>query len=132
MRAGADTVFVDHCGGAEHVATAVAALRGTGFAGTVLACVPVVIDEESARVLLSFAAGLVPAGYVEGVLDAHDRAVAGVAAARELSRQMLAIPGVDGVNLSGGSRPGRETAIAEALAEIGQTVRSDAPAVVPA
>ncbi len=122
--AGADTVFVDHCGGPSQVTDATAALRAAGFGGDVIACVPVVTDLESAQVLLSFAAGLVPAGYVESVLDATDRRAAGVAAAVELCRAMLAIPGVDGVDLSGGTQPGREIVSAEALAEIGRAVHA--------
>lgn len=124
VAAGADTVFVDHCGGPSAVAVATAALRAAGFAGTVLACVPVVTDVESAQVLLSFASGRVPPGYVEVVLEADDPRAAGVDAAVALSRAVLAIPGVDGVNLSGGTRPGRETAAAEALAEIGSAVHA--------
>ncbi len=124
VAAGADTVFVDHCGGPLQVAQAAAALRGAGFDGQVIACVPVVTDAESAQVLLSFAAGRVPTGYVESVLDADDRHAAGVSAALELCREMLRAPGVDGVDLSGGTRPGRELAAAEALAEIGRGVRA--------
>lgn len=122
--AGADTVFVDHCGGAAQVAAATTALRDAGFGGVVIACVPVVTDAESAQVLRSFAAGRVPSGYVESVLDATDRAAAGVSAAVELCREMLALPGVDGVDLSGGTRAGHELASAEALAEIGRLVRT--------
>ena len=124
VAAGADTVFVDHCGGPSAVAVAATALRAAGFAGTVLACVPVVTDVGSAQVLQSFAAGRLPAGYVETVLDADDPHSSGVNAAVALSRAMLAIPGVDGVDLSGGTRLGRETAAAEALAEIGQAVHA--------
>ncbi len=127
IAAGADTVFVDHCGGPTHVADATAELRAAGFAGTVLACVPFVLNQATALVLLSFAAGRVPTGYVEGIVAAADPRAAGVAAAVELSLQMLAMPGVDGVNLSGGTQPGDELATAGALAEIAVAVRAQQP-----
>jgi methylenetetrahydrofolate reductase (NADPH) len=132
LAAGADTVFVDHCGGPAQVAAATSELRATGFTGTVLACVPVVLNEASALVLLSFAAGRVPGGYVEGIVGAADPWTAGIAAAVQLSLAMLAAPGVDGVNLSGGTRPGDEVATAAALAETALSVRAQRPQPVPA
>jgi len=124
VSAGADAVFVDHCGGAEQVEAAVGELRTAGFAGPVLACVPVATDAASAAVLASFAASRLPSGYLAGVLEAPDPRSAGVAAAVELAERMCAIPGVDGVNLSGGARPGHERAAARDLAAVGRAVLS--------
>ena len=55
------------------------------------------------------------------------REEAGVAAAVELSEELLGVPGVAGVNLSGGSAPGAELPFAAALAEIGRRLGVDAP-----
>ncbi|MEU7873387.1 methylenetetrahydrofolate reductase C-terminal domain-containing protein [Dactylosporangium sp. NPDC049140] len=123
VAAGADVVVVDHCGGAEPVQRAVDALRGAGFAGTVLACVPVATDAVSADVLAGFAAGRLPPGYLAGLFEAPDQRVAGIDAAISLARELLAHPGVDGVNLSAGTRAGHELATARDLATIGRELR---------
>jgi 5,10-methylenetetrahydrofolate reductase len=73
--AGADTVFVDHCGGTSQLGDAVAELRA-----------------------------------------------AGIAAAADLAGAMLALPGLDGVNLSAGAPPGQEQDTARAVAEVGRRV----------
>jgi methylenetetrahydrofolate reductase (NADPH) len=123
VAAGADIVVVDHCGGVEPVQRAVDALRGAGFAGTVLACVPVATDAVSARVLAGFAAGRLPPGYLARLFEAPDQRVAGIDAAISFARGLLAHPGVDGVNLSAGTRAGHELATARDLATIGRELR---------
>ena len=168
--AGADVVFVDHCGGPGPVADAVGQLRSAGFAGLVLVCVPVVTSAASAAVVASFAGGRLPAGYLEritgvgwaahtdptapravprppagtesraqaesragarpqvgamprvGAGEAAEIEAAGIAEGTELAERMLEIPGVDGVNLSGGAPPGQEAALAAAMAEISRRV----------
>jgi hypothetical protein len=92
ISAGAEVVFVDHCGGPSQLGDAVAELRGCGFDGFVLACVPVVTGP------------------------------AGIAAAADLAGAMLVLPGVDGVNLSAGAPPGQERDLARAVAEVGRRV----------
>ncbi|HTJ37294.1 MAG TPA: hypothetical protein VL738_29040 [Dactylosporangium sp.] len=118
VAAGADVVVVDHCGGAGPVHRAVDALRAAGFAGTVLACVPVATDAVSAAVLEGFAADRLPPGYL-----ARSR-VDGIGAAVGFAREVLAHPSVDGVNLSGGSRAGNSLAMARDLAVIGRELRA--------
>ncbi|WP_157488660.1 methylenetetrahydrofolate reductase C-terminal domain-containing protein [Pseudofrankia sp. DC12] len=154
--AGADVVFVDHCGGPGPVADAVGELRAAGFGGLVLACVPVVTSAASAAVVASFAGDRLPAGYLDRITggtaadwmphaNGHGPAVltaaetaeietaeietaeietAGIAEGTELAERMLEIPGVDGVNLSGGAPPGQEVALAAAMAEIARRVLS--------
>jgi len=123
VAAGADVVVIDHCGGPEAVHDAVGALRAAGFEGTVLACVPVATDVFSAAVLASFAADRLPPGYLAHLYEAPDPRDAGIAAAVALARQLLAHPGIDGVNLSGGTRAGHELATARDLATIGRELR---------
>ena len=120
--AGADCAFVDHCGGPDAVAGAVRALRAGGFTGLIIACVPVVVDAESAAVLESFALGRLPDGYVDGIVAAADPATAGIIAATALCDRLLDVDGLDGVDLSCGSGPGTEFALARHLGEIGRLV----------
>lgn len=123
VAAGADVVVIDHCGGAGPVHAAVGALRAAGFAGTVLACLPVATDAFSAGVLASFASHRLPPGYLARILEAPDPRVAGVAAAVDLGRRLLDHPGVDGVNLSGGTSAGHELTTARDLATIGRELK---------
>ncbi|MGF7235152.1 MAG: methylenetetrahydrofolate reductase C-terminal domain-containing protein [Frankia sp.] len=126
--AGADVVFVDHCGGLAAVADAVAGLRATGFGGLVLVCVPVVTNAASAEVIRSFAGARLPRGYLERIERAPDPATAGVEASVELTRAMLGVAGVDGVNLSGGTHPGEELEAARAMADISRQAVAARPA----
>jgi 5,10-methylenetetrahydrofolate reductase len=130
VRAGADVVFVDHCGGAGRVAAAVGAVRAAGFRGLVFGCVPVVTSPDTATVIASFAAGLLPPGYLDAIMTAADPAEAGIAAATRLARTFLGLPGLDGVNLSGGAGPGRELAAARAMAEVTRRLADGDPGVV--
>ena len=117
-KAGAELCFVNHCGGAEPVARFIAEARELGSTSRFIPCIPVVLDEGSAQLLRTFTTLVLPPGYLEGILCAADPREAGIAAAVELSRAMLAIDGVAGVDLSGGAAPGRETTHARDLAEI--------------
>lgn len=130
VRAGADVVFVDHCGGAGPVANAVDAVRAAGFRGLVFGCVPIVTSADTAAVIASFAAGLLPPGYLDAIMTASDPAEAGIAAATRLARTLLGLPGLDGVNLSGGAGPGRELAAAQAMAEVSRRLAAEGPGVI--
>lgn len=117
--AGAAVCFVNHCGPAEVVADFVSRARRAGTDLDFLACVPVVTDRASAELLASFTSLVLPAGFLDMILRGPDVRAAGIIAAIDLVQTMLAVPGVRGVNLSGGPGPGGETAYARALAEIG-------------
>jgi hypothetical protein len=80
--------------------------------------VPIVVDRESAELLRSFTTLVLPEGYLDRILAARDPFAEGIAAAVELARELLQIDGVRGINLSGGTGPGREAWFAEALARI--------------
>jgi 5,10-methylenetetrahydrofolate reductase len=122
ISAGADAVFVDHCGGPGPLGDAVAELRATGFGGLVLACVPVVTSPATAAIIASFAGERLPRGYLDAIVSARDPQAAGIAAAADLAGAMLAWPGVDGVNLSAGAPAGQERDAARAVAEAGRRV----------
>jgi len=122
FRAGAEVCFVNHAGGAAPVASFVARAQDLGAAMAFIPCIPIVVDRESAELLRTFTTLVLPEGYLERILAARDPFTEGIEAAVELSREMLAIDGVSGVNLSGGAGPGREAWFAEALARISHSV----------
>jgi hypothetical protein len=82
----------------------------------------VVVDHASADLLESFTTLVLPDGFLSRVRDARDPRAEGIALAVALAEELLAIPGVVGVNLSGG-RDGAEEAFAEAEAEIARRLR---------
>lgn len=119
MRAGAEVCFVNHSGGAAPVAEFIARSAALGVRMAYIPCVPIVVDIASAELLRSFTTMVLPEGYVDRILASPDPFAAGIAAAVELSLEMLQIDGVVGVNLSGGAAPGRSAWFAEVLARIG-------------
>lgn len=123
MRAGAEVCFVNHAGGAAPVARFVARAQDLGATMWFVPCIPILLDRESAALLRTFTTLVLPEGYLDRILGASDVFEEGIAAAVDLGREMLAIEGVVGVNLSGGAGPGREAWFAEALARIGRELR---------
>jgi len=118
-RAGADVCFVNHAGGAEPVRRFIDEVGG---GVRFIPCVPVVVDHASAEVMESFTTLVLPEGFLERVRGARDPRVEGIALAVALAEEMLALPGVVGVNLSGG-RDGAEESFAEAMAEVARRLR---------
>jgi len=119
LRAGGDVCFVNHAGGAEPVRRFIDEV-GDGI--RFLPCVPVVVDRPSADLLESFTTLALPEGFLERVRGARDPRAEGIALAVALAEEMLALPGVVGVNLSGG-RDGAEESFAEAMAEVARRLR---------
>jgi 5,10-methylenetetrahydrofolate reductase len=118
MHAGAEVCFVNHAGGAAPVAEFIDEAQQLGAALHFIPCVPLVVDHESAARLRTFTTLVLPEGYLDRILAARDPSAEGIAAAVELSRELLQIQGVHGINLSGVTGPGREAWFAEALARI--------------
>ncbi|GAA1699144.1 methylenetetrahydrofolate reductase C-terminal domain-containing protein [Microbacterium sediminicola] len=116
VRAGADVCFVNHAGGVEPVRRFVDEVgsQHTELAGFI-PCVPVVTDRGSAELLASFTTLVLPDGFIDRILSARDPEAEGIALAVALSEQFLEIPGVIGINLSGG-RDGGEMRFATAMA----------------
>ncbi|MCI9859556.1 methylenetetrahydrofolate reductase C-terminal domain-containing protein [Microbacterium proteolyticum] len=119
LRAGADVCFVNHAGGAEPVRRFIDEV-GDGI--LFIPCIPVVVDGASADLLESFTTLVLPDGFLGRIRDARNPRAEGIALAVALAEEMLALPGVVGVNLSGG-REGAEESFAEALAEVARRVR---------
>ena len=126
QRAGAEVCFVNHAGGAPAVAAFVSAASDAGVGVTFLACVAVVTSAESAALLRTFTTLALEDGYLDQILAARDARAAGINAAVRLAEDLLAIDGISGVNLSGGSGRDGAAAFADALAEIGSAIRSAA------
>lgn len=118
VRAGAQVCLVNHAGGAGPVRTFVAAGPDVPY----LACVPVVLGAEQAARLAAFPGMVLPAGFLSGIFDARDPVSAGIDAAVRLAQELLAVPGVRGVDL--GSLPvrGAEEVTARALATVGRAL----------
>lgn len=124
QNAGAELCYINHCGGADAVGGFIGRARDTGVTLGFIACIPIILDHESASLLRTFTTLVLPHGYVDGILAASDPLEAGVEAAIELGRDFLALDGIVGVDLSGGASPGREGWYAEALARITQGLRA--------
>jgi 5,10-methylenetetrahydrofolate reductase len=122
MNAGAEVCFVNHAGGAAPVAEFVRKSQDLGADLRYIPCIPIIVDHESANLLRTFTTLVLPEGYVDRILAARDPFAEGIAAAVELAHGFLDIEGVSGVNLSGGTGPGREAWFAEALARISDEV----------
>ena len=95
VRAGAQVCVVNHAGGRAPVAEFVAAGPDIPY----IACVPLVLGPAQARLLAAFPGLVLPPGFLEGILDAPDPAVAGIDAAVRLAEELLDVPGVRGVDL---------------------------------
>lgn len=101
QRAGAQLCVLNHVRSAGRVAAFVAAARAAGATVPFLASVAVYTDEPSARVLQRFPGLHLDDARVERVLAAPDVRAAGIEAAVGEARELLAVPGVVGINLSG-------------------------------
>ncbi|WP_165438382.1 methylenetetrahydrofolate reductase [Pseudonocardia sediminis] len=124
QRAGAQLAVLNHAGSAEHVAAFAAAVRDEGGSLPIVAGVAVYTDEASARRLQAYPGLELDPDRVSDVLTAADPVEAGIAAAVAEARELIAVEGVAGVNLSG---RGTSAGLAESTAikaEIGRRIRS--------
>jgi methylenetetrahydrofolate reductase (NADPH) len=128
QRAGASVAVLNHVRSAGQVATFLAAARTAGLTIPVVASVALFTDDRSAAVLTALPGLEIEPATVRSVLDASDPVEAGIRAAVDEARALLAVEGVVGVNLSG-MASARGTAYAAAVqAETGHRIRSAAPA----
>ena len=87
-----------------------------------IAGVAVYTDERSAAVLQAFPGLHLDHGTVNRVLTARDPVRAGIVAAVAEAREVLTIPGVVGVNISGLASAAGEVAAARIKATVGREV----------
>ncbi|GAA4971148.1 hypothetical protein GCM10025792_13040 [Pseudonocardia tropica] len=121
--AGAQVCFVNHAGGAEPVerfVSEVSAVLGSDM--SFIACVPLLLDRESAELLAGFPGLALPPLYAEGVLGSRDPRRAGIDAAIRLATELLEIPGVRGIDISSSPLAGRELPTATSIAEVGRAL----------
>ncbi|MDQ1721477.1 MAG: hypothetical protein QOI26_1211, partial [Pseudonocardiales bacterium] len=124
QRAGAQLAFLNHAGSAAELAGFVRISRDAGVTIPLIAGVAVYTDPRSAHVLQNFPGLKLDPEPVARVLAAADPVAAGVEAAVAEAGQLLAIDGIDGVNLSGLASDRGEFYAAEVKAEIGRRIRS--------
>jgi hypothetical protein len=126
QRAGARLCVLNHVSTPARVAAFVAAARTAGATLPFVAGVAVYTDERSARVLQRFPGLHLDDDVVERVLAAPDPREAGIEAAVDEARALLAVPGVVGINLSGlGSARGEDDG-AQIKAEVARRLRGRA------
>ena len=125
QRAGARLALLNHAGSAAELAGFVRASRDAGVTIPLVAGVAVYTDPRSAHVLQNFPGLHLDPEPVARVLAAADPIAAGIEAAVAEARQLLAIDGIDGVNLSGLASGRGELHAAEVKAEIGHRIRSE-------
>ena len=127
QRSGASVAVLNHVASAADVAAFVTRARELGLHIPVIAAVAVYTDERSVRALQGLPGLALDPASVASVLSADDPVEAGIDLACAEARELLAVPGVVGVNLSGlGSGRGLEFA-AEIKTRIGARVRADTP-----
>jgi 5,10-methylenetetrahydrofolate reductase len=128
QRAGAAVAVLNHVRDPASVGRFVAAARAQGLTIPVIAAVAVFTDARSAAVLDALPGLEIDPAAVAAVLAAPDPVAAGIDAALAEARALLAIDGVDGVNLSGMASDRGVRFAAEVQAEIGRRIRTEVQA----
>lgn len=118
QRAGGTLCLPQYCGDPDDVAAFVERCRRAGASVPVLPGVPLVVDRTGAELLASFHAAKLPTGYTDALLSAPDVRAAGIRLAISYGEALLGVPGVAGVVVAGGARPGAETEYADALGTV--------------
>lgn len=120
-RTGADVLFVNHAASVDRVAAFAAQVRALAPQLRLIACVPLVVSSAGADRLTAFLHGPLPPALA-APLSARDPLAAGVAQAVAHAEALLAIPEIEGVDLSAPAGPGEELLIAGALAQAGRAL----------
>ena len=120
VRAGGRVCFVNHAGGREAVGEFVAAAQSLGADVPFISGVAVITSLDGAQQIQTFRNLVLPAGYLEGILNAPDPRKAGIKAAIALGEELLSVTGVRGLNLSAAMGSGDKLELACDLAEIGR------------
>jgi methylenetetrahydrofolate reductase (NADPH) len=116
--AGAHICFVNHSGPGERVLEFVQSAQELGANVPFIAGLAVITSEASARMIQKFHNLVLPPAYLEGITSAPDVRRAGIRAAIRFGHDLLAQPGVRGLNLSSVPEPGHELTMAQDLAAI--------------
>lgn len=125
QRSGAAVAVLNHVRRPADVAAFVGAARAAGLTIPVIAAVAVYTDAPSAGSLQGLPGLELDAEAVGRVLVAADPVAAGIAAAVTEALALLAIDGVDGVNLSGSASAAGYEVGARIKAEIGARIKAE-------
>jgi 5,10-methylenetetrahydrofolate reductase len=123
QRAGAAVAVLNHVADRRHVERFVAAARAAGLSIPVIASVAVYTDAASAAALQGLPGVELAADAVRTVLGAVDPVAAGIEAAVAAAGELLAIEGVQGVNVSGLAAAGSFLDAARIKARVGEGIR---------
>jgi methylenetetrahydrofolate reductase (NADPH) len=124
QRAGAGAGVLNVTETVGDVASFMASARSAGLRIPVIAAVAVYTDERSAAALSALPGLDLARDRVRRVVQAPDPVEAGIAAAVGQARELLAIDGVDGVNLSGLASARGARFAAGVQAEIGRRIKA--------
>ena len=127
QRAGAKVAVLNHVAAVSEVADFVDAARRHGLAIPVIASVAVFTDAVSAAVLQALPGLDLDPDAVAAVTGARDPVTAGIDSAVAEAEALLAINGIEGVNLSGLASSRGYAAAAEIQAEIGRRILTGFP-----
>jgi len=124
QQAGAAVAILNHVHSTAAVKQFVAAAHSCGVTIPIVASVAVYTDEHSAAILQRFPGLEMDLAAINSVLTSDDPVAAGIAQAVTEAAQILAVPGIAGVNVSGlGSSRGLDYA-AHIKAEVGHAIRA--------
>jgi len=126
QRAGASLAVLNHVPFPNMVGEFMTAATSRGLSIPVIAAVAVFTDTVSAAVLQGLPGLELDQAVTEEVLGAADPVAAGIAAAVNEARALLAIEGVEGVNVSGLASASGAHVGAEIKAEVGRRIRAEA------
>ncbi|BCZ22141.1 methylenetetrahydrofolate reductase [Mycobacterium senriense] len=126
QHAGASLAVLNHVPSPDMVADFMTTARSVGLTIPVIAAVAVFTDSISAAVLEGLPGLELDPVVMQQVLSAPDPVTAGIAAAVSEARALLAIEGVEGVNVSGLASASGPRIGAEIKAEVGRRVRAEA------
>ncbi|MGI3785817.1 MAG: methylenetetrahydrofolate reductase [Janthinobacterium lividum] len=124
QRAGAGVAVLNHVSRVDDLRTFLAAARRSGLTMPVVASVPVFTDARSAAALAALPGLEIDPARIEAVVTADDPVSAGITSAVDEATRLLAIDGVQGVNLSGMASARGVLEAAEIQAETGRAVRA--------
>lgn len=125
QRAGAALAVLNHVPLPDAVTDFMASARAAGLTIPVVAAVAVFTDVVSAAVLQGLPGLELDPAVVDEVLGSADPVAAGIMAAVAEARALLAIDGVEGVNVSGLASASGTRVGAEIKAEVGRLVKAE-------
>ena len=122
QHAGADAVILNHAGSVDDLCRFARRCRDVGVTMPLVAPVPVVTDHRSAHALTQFPGLCLPPGLLEAVLHDRDPHRAGIDAAVDIGRALLASGEFRHLNLSGSASGSGLAERAEVMTEVAEAI----------